>query len=196
MKAHVSALVVLATSFGMDAALGAGFDGSQATITGYCCVAPTETYRQTIPLTKTVDSAVEFPEGSITNTGGLQIFGFNLDIHTDSFQTTYTDAGRTGSGSFNGYVLDFSGAPTIQNISLNPVSTFSSSQVDLTFDADTVSVSLPGVVVTVGSQLIVDIQFAAAPIPEPATYALMLAGLTLTIGMRLRKSGSPANTAE
>ena len=193
MKAHVSALVVVATSFGMGGAFGAGFDGSQATFTGYCCVAPTETYRQTIPLTKTVNSAVEFPEGSITNTGGLHLFGFNMDIHTDSVQTTYTDAGRTGSGSFNGYVLDFTGAPTIQNILLNPLSSFSSSQIDLAFDADTVSVSLPGVIVAVGSQLIVDVQFAVTPIPEPAIYALMLTGLALTIGIRLRKSGSAPN---
>jgi hypothetical protein len=42
---------------------------------------------------------------------------------------------------FDGYVFDFSGAPTITGVSLDPSSTFTPAQIPLGFTADSVTIT-------------------------------------------------------
>jgi len=180
MKRTLPLLGVIAGLSMSASAVAAGLEGSQVTITGYCCVAPIEQYRQTIPLTKTVDSSVEFPDGSITNIGNLTIFGSSVDVSSNAIDIVYTRAGRTGAGGFNGFVFDFQGIDLpIQGVSLNAASTLSAADVDLGFDSNSVLYSVPGVNLAVGSRVVIDVSLGAVPIPEPSTYALFLAGIGL-----------------
>ncbi len=94
--------------------------------------------------------------------------------------------GGTGlTASFLGYVFDFSGAPAITGVSLDPSSTYTSSQAVLGFTADEVSVNLEGQTAASGDEVLVDVSLASstgggggpATVPEPAT--LPLVGLSL-----------------
>lgn len=47
-----------------------GFDGAEVTATAYCCTAPIEADRISVPFTKTVGPGIEFPSGSLQQTTG------------------------------------------------------------------------------------------------------------------------------
>lgn len=71
-------------------------------------------------------------------------------------------------------VLQFSGAPTITNVTLDPASTFAPPQ--LSFTTDSVYFDIPAGAAVVGQGLL-DVSFAPAPVPIPASTWLLLSGL-------------------
>jgi len=95
---------------------------------------------------------------------------------------------------FDGYVFDFSGAPTITGVSLDPSSTYTSSQAVLGFTADEVSVNLEGQTASAGAEVLVDLTLAGggggpATVPEPATLPLVgLSLAVLSVFLRRRRS--------
>lgn len=129
------------------------------------------------PFTAKVDGSIEFPLLTGSTTYSFQITGTQI-IYTPS-ATSYADIGNYG---FNGFVIIFSGAPKISDVSFD-ASTIGNfipapdSQLypPLSFTSDTITYNLSNVVVN-GSPIILDVPLAAAGIPEPATWAMMLVG--------------------
>jgi hypothetical protein len=89
--------------------------------------------------------------------------------------------------AFNGFVFNFSNAPTIIGMTIDSGSTFTPT--DFSFTADSISINLSGNSVTTTSTLILDIQSQAAAAPEPATFSLMLLGFGLLAFVVMKQKG-------
>ena len=81
------------------------------------------------------------------------------------------------NGTFNGFVFDFSNAPTILGVTLDSASTFVPAAI--TFTADSVSLNLSGNTVNTNSTAILDVQLQPKATPEPATGTLMILTMAL-----------------
>ena len=136
-------------------------------------------------VTKTVGPGVEYPSGTLIDTAtGIFIIGVNVDVGMSTIDLTYTQNAQALSGTFNGYVFDFSGA-TITGASLDPSSTFTPQQIGVGFTPSEVTVNGEGVFFTTTSHILVDLDAVVTSstppptAPEPQSYALMLSGLGL-----------------
>lgn len=114
-------------------------------------------------------------------------------IYVESYQVTGTqviitaDAGGTGWGggvSFNGLkFVDETQNPGIVGLVLNAASTANGvSQSNASFTSNSMSFNFQGQSWGGGQTAIFDIQFANAGVPEPASWAMMLAGFGLLGG--------------
>lgn len=150
--------------------------GSQVTVTGDY---PTLGTPFTNSVTATVGPGVEFPSGTlVTIVGGVEVIGVNIDVGASTIDLSYTASDQALSAAFNGYVFDFSGV-TITGASLDPSSSYTSSQFIVGFSPSEVTVNAEGVFLTAGSNVLIDITAVgnSSATPEPPTYALALAGL-------------------
>jgi hypothetical protein len=147
--------------------------GSQVSAGLYCCAAPPgpATLFSNI-VTATVGPSIEFPDSSLFGAGVTPV---KIDVGATTIDIAYSSTVTTAAGSFNGYVFEFSGAPTINGVSVGSISTVS--PVGLSFTANTVLVNLAATSLTPSSRLLVNVQLA--PVPEPATAALAVFGLLL-----------------
>jgi len=122
------------------------------------------------------------PTTGIVDTNGFD-FAFTADTitYTDGYTGDYTSV---GPGGFNGFVLTFTGVPTISGVSLDP----SSLQVptDLYSTANQVFIEFNGGSQVAGQTSLIDVSFSpTGTVPEPAAWAMMLLGVGL-IGARAR----------
>jgi Bacterial pre-peptidase C-terminal domain len=112
-------------------------------------------------LNAVVNSAVEFPEIGNTSLPG-RFFTINADVNVTARQIIidYSQFARASSADFNGYVFDFSGnnIPTITGAFLGAGSSFSPTQVGLSFDSDSVFVNVAGLSINPDSQIVIDLQ--------------------------------------
>ena len=98
--------------------------------------------------------------------------------------------GQTGFGLFmqNGNLLTFGGASAITSVALDPSSSvvagFGSSNV--TFSSTQVAVNWQNLTFRNGDRVVINVN----PVPEPETYAMMLAGLGLLGFMARRKKSA------
>jgi hypothetical protein len=114
-------------------------------------------------------STPTFPNGSIHGDTP-----FEINITADQiFYHPLADV-TYGSGPFNGFVFDFSGAPDILGVTLDGASTFTPTAFSST--SDSVSLNLSGNTVNTTSMAILDVQLGAS-VPEPATLALLSTSL-------------------
>ena len=136
----------------------------------------------------------EFPAGTVAFDGSLSISDSQI-IWTATASARYgTGTASQHAGAFNGFNLFFTGAPTITNVTLDPSSTILpvpfvgppvSSSSGFSFNADNVLFNVAGASVTVGQQLILNVQTSANAVPEPGsglllgTFVLGLAGVKL-----------------
>lgn len=179
MKTALATILYLTLGV-INSAFAIGLDGNQVTIAGYCCSGPVEADRFTEFVTRTVGDSIEYPSGTIKVIKSLRdLITSNVDISTTSIDIDYTMASSTAPGSFNGYVFEFAGVnlPRITGFTLSPLTTFAANDIDVTFDNNTVGISLPNVIITADSRIHVDLTLA--PVPEPETYAMLLGGLGL-----------------
>lgn len=160
-------------------------EGASVTAAVYCCTAPTEAYRTSNFSSATVDGDIEFPQSSFTsNTGGIFVIPLNIDISANNIDFDYTASSTALSGTFNGYVISFAGAPKITNVAINPASTFN--PVSFSFTSNSVLVDVASLHFSGSSRLLMDVSLA--PVPEPRTAALLAAGLLPVLLAHRRRS--------
>ena len=119
----------------------------------------------------TVGSGVEFPSRSILPGRDIE-----LDIANSTITFLPNEFTTYGAASFNGFVLTFTGAPTITGVTYDAgLSTFAPT--NISFTGDSVALNFAGAVARPSYLSTVDVSFASvAAAPEPATWALMLVG--------------------
>ena len=132
------------------------------------------------PVVAIVGPGVEYPAGSILGNSLFQIDITNDQIIYRPLQTvTY------GSGPFNGFVFDFSGAPDILGVTLDGSSNFTPA--GSSFTSNSFNLNLSGNAVTADSVAVYDFTLQdRAAVPEPASWALMISGFGLA-GAALRR---------
>ncbi|HTU45270.1 MAG TPA: PEP-CTERM sorting domain-containing protein [Bryobacteraceae bacterium] len=143
-------------------------------------------------VTKTVGSGIEFPSGTLTDTlTGTYFIGENIDIGKSTIDIAAIQNATALSGAFNGYVFNFTGA-TIVSASLDPASTFTSSQVPITFGPNYVAENEEGLTLTTSSNILIDLNFTtmSTSTPEPQSWLLMLGGSALLLGFILARRRS------
>lgn len=164
----------------------AGLEGSEVTITGYCCLLPAEPFRFTVPATATVGAGVEFPTGSLTALGAYDLIDSDVDVSAFTIDLVYRESAQAAGGGFNGFGFDFAGlaGQRIAGVVLNPASSFGADAVGLSFDRDSVFYDGSGLVFGPGTRVLIDV--ALAPVPEPAPALSLAAGLALLGAWRRR----------
>lgn len=156
-----------------------GLTGADVSIAGYCCSAPIPADQFTNVLTGTVP--VVFPVGALHAMSTLGVIPVSFDVEPTFLEADYTSAAISAGGTFNGYVFNFSGVSisAITGVTLDPGSSFTASQVHLSFTSDSVSASAPGLAFLPGDHIRVDLAFAPTAVPEPGSYAFIVAGMIL-----------------
>jgi hypothetical protein len=125
-----------------------------------------------------------------TNIGSLSLPGFvvanaDIDVSASQIYIDYSWSGTSASGAFNGYVFNFSnlGASSISGVSLASSTTLPPNKVGLSFDADSVFISLPST--TVSSSSVLAVNVLLTPVPEPMSSALFVAGGIALLAKRM-----------
>jgi PEP-CTERM motif len=129
-----------------------------------------------------VGGGVEIPGGTITPG---RAFGFDVSAtQIEYFAAENNHYGDAGPGGFNGFVLTFAGAPTITSITLNGATNLT--PVAFSSTGNTVTLNYNDQVVALDSITVLDVSFASATVPEPATWMTLLAGFGL-LGFATRR---------
>jgi len=165
--------------------------GSLVTLTGDY---PTLGTSLTNSVTETAPAT--FTNSQFTVPPGFFLFGFTTVVGANTIDIKFNGkpGGTANSVAFDGYVFDFSGAPTINGVSLGSSSTYTSSQAVLGFTGTEVSVNLEGQTASAGAEVLVDLTLAGggggpATVPEPATLPLVVLSLAvLSVFLRRRRS--------
>ena len=113
-----------------------------------------------------VGAGIEFPSLAFDGT---------LDITGTQIIWTATLAENYGPGTFNGFDLLFTGAPTITNVTVDGSTTLS--PVSFSFSGNDVKLNLAGLSATAGQKTVLDIQTTVSAVPEPTSVILLLTTL-------------------
>ncbi len=109
-----------------------------------------------------VNAGIEFPVNSLA-------FDGQLDVTGSQITWAATSTAQYGAGTFNGFQLVFSGAPTITNVTVDASSTLPA--VSFSFTGNEVLLNLAGELALAGEKTILDVQTSTSTsvVPEPAT---------------------------
>lgn len=168
--------------------------GSQVTVAGFCCSGTTPANQATNAVTATVGPNTEFPQGTLTSlTSGLSALPVAIDVGSNYIELNYSAGGVANAGGFNGYVFTFANAPTITGVSLDSANTSTGYTPALSFNGNQVFVNEAGLTLTSSTKGLIDVTTASGPpvpaVPEPETYAMLLAGLGLLGWTARRRQG-------
>jgi hypothetical protein len=134
------------------------------------------------PVTTSVISGTEFPLNSLNQPSGT------LDVTDTQIIWNADMTVKYEPGSFNGFDLLFTGTSAITGVTLNNASTLT--PVSFGFTSNQVWINLAELQATAGQKTILDVSVAA--VPEPESYAMLLAGLGLLGFMARWKKQQPA----
>ena len=170
-KLILASAALLATT-AMPAAASVTLAGSTATAT---LLSPDTATTYAGPVSATVGASIEFPAGSFAPAYG------SFDIGPNTITFFSNQFGPYGTGTFNGYKLDFTGL-AITSLSVAPGS-FVPNQ--YYYSGSSIYFSVSGQDPPGGNTIF---NVGVAPVPEPATWAMMLMGLGMVgFGLRRRK---------
>jgi hypothetical protein len=142
-------------SFFSSAAVASGLTYATASVGVYCCTAPIISNRISNAAFANVGDAVEFPLGTLHSLGSQTVIPTSIDVSSTAITVTFPSAATAASGTFNGYLFTFSGAPRITNVTLNKSSTFT--PVNFSFTSNSVQVNIAGKSIPAASKEIFDI---------------------------------------
>jgi hypothetical protein len=122
---------------------------------GHCCDSPpSDANLVGDKRYSTVGYRVEFPDLSGVR-GNLHIIPADIDIHGSAIEITYNQSATSAPGSFNGYVLTFSGGavPQILSAAFGSTSTVNLSSANVSIEGNTVLINVPNITFQVGSRI-------------------------------------------
>jgi hypothetical protein len=159
-----------------------GIDGANVNFGVYM---PTTTSPISYQVDTVVGPGIELQSIANLALPGARVANADIDFSATQISINYLENILAVGGPFNGYVINFSGAevPAITGASVNSSTNIDSNSIALSFDSDSVFISLARVPLTPSSLLVVDV----ALVPEPETYTMLLAGLSL-IGFLSRRT--------
>ena len=104
---------------------------------------------------------VSWPKGALYSTRNkLMQVNASFDVTGTQVTETFLMSARLGTGTFNGPVYKFTGAPAITKVTVDPQSDPSVAPTGIAFTADSISVNDSGLTVTNGAKQILDVTFA------------------------------------
>lgn len=112
-----------------------------------------------------------------------------LDISGNTIMVDYYRSANWSNFLFNGWVISdqINGLNDITGVTINPSSTWLAfNQSNIAFTADSITVNWAALNFSSGDRLLLDVTFAAAGVPEPSTWAMMLLGFGC-VGFAMRR---------
>ena len=104
---------------------------------------------------------VSWPKGTLYSTRNKLVqVNASFDVTGTQVTETFLMSARLGTGTFNGPVYKFTGAPAIAKVTVDPQSDPSVAPTGIAFTADSISVNDSGLTVTNGAKQILDVTFA------------------------------------
>ena len=104
---------------------------------------------------------VSWPKGTLYGTRNklVQVLA-SFDVTGTQVTETFLTNARLGTGTFNGLVYKFTGAPAITKVTVDPQSDPAVAPTGISFTANSISVNDSGLTVTNGAKQILDVTFA------------------------------------
>lgn len=116
-----------------------------------------------------------------------------MDVSDTQIVIQFTSSSSFTPGSFNGFVLSGLSPSGFTGVTLDAASTMPGfTQADLAFTTDSISANWADLSFSAGQEVILDVGGSVAAVPEPDTYALMLAGLGMLGVMIKSRRGARA----
>jgi hypothetical protein len=104
---------------------------------------------------------VSWPKGSLYGTRNRLVqVNASFDVTGTQVTETFLANARLGTGTFNGPVYKFTGAPAITQVTVDPQSDPAVAPTGISFTANSISVNDSGLNVTNGAKQILDVTFA------------------------------------
>jgi hypothetical protein len=104
---------------------------------------------------------VSWPKGTLYGTRNKLVqVNAGFDVTGTQVTETFLMSARLGTGTFNGPVYKFTGAPAITKVTVDPQSDPSVAPTGIAFTADSISVNDSGLTATNGAKQILDVTFA------------------------------------
>jgi hypothetical protein len=122
---------------------------------------------------------------------GFSGYTFTFTGNTISYFNPYAGPYDGDGTDFNGWVLEFAGVPSIAGVTNDAASDMD--PLSIWFDSDTIRLNFSGLVRPGATTSIFNVTFADAEIPEPATLALVGAGMIGFCALRRRRRAVVSN---
>ncbi len=129
--------------------------GADVEYGGHCCDdPPSDANLLGAKRYSTVGAGVEFPDLSGVR-GSIFTIAADLDIRGSAIDITYNQSAESLPGTFNGYVLTFSGGalPQIVSASFGSTSTVDLTSADVSVDGNSVLVNIPSTSIAIGARI-------------------------------------------
>jgi hypothetical protein len=132
--------------------------------------------------------------GGVTPTAGFFLEPLMIDVNATTIDVTYHGNLALPAAAFDGYVLNFTGAPTITGVSIDPSSTNPLANITVGFTANSITIDAAtlagGAVLFNGDTLNLDVALGSSPpppppsVPEPGTLLMLATGIGLVESLR------------